>query len=187
LENETGFSLLELLVAMLITVVITVAFLSTCTQFQDWTHNFTLILARDDNLRMVPLLLSRYLLPAANQGWQSPLSPIVIGSEVLEVRSDVDGPHGFPDHEFISPFEEIALRVQTETLQLRSGKGSFQPLLKNIQALEAVVQRESLLSMSVTASTDNLLRGPVEAVHEPITLDFYLPNYRLTLFPECPQ
>ena len=184
MANESGFSLLELMVSAALTVIVSLAFLTTCTQFQDWASNLTQILERDDNLRMAPLLLSRFLLPSGNQKWTNDLTYFVAGTSQIELRSDIDGSDGFPDLQLASPFEDIALRVNAETMQLRSGKGSFQPLLKNIHSLESLYRRGDLLDLELVASTERPLKQAQKTDSETIQLSFYLPNFRPTLFPE---
>ena len=183
LRND-GFSLLEMLVALAISAVLTLSFFALILQFQKWGSNLDLLLDRDQNLRLAPLLLCRYLQEAGNNRWRQNWSGVKFDGDRLEIRSDSDGAGGFPDFRLEAPFESIALRHQANELKLKSGPGSFQPLLRNIAALEGVDLIPPILSVRIRAITDRNLADLNQPDSESISLDFFLWNYRSNLFPE---
>ncbi|MFQ5741802.1 MAG: prepilin-type N-terminal cleavage/methylation domain-containing protein [Acidobacteriota bacterium] len=181
-----GFSLLELLIALALSTLLALAFFSLVTRFQKWTSNLHLLLERDENLRLAPLLLSRYLKPAGNNRWELSWSGLSGQGEGLEIRSDMDGSEGFPDRRLESPFESVALRSQDNQLQLKSGQGTFQPLLKNISALDEVRLTPPTVSLRLTGVADWKLTDADSKIPEPVALCFFIWNYRPNLFAEVP-
>ena len=79
----------------------------------------------------------------------------------------------------------MALRHQGNELKLKSGRGTFQPLLRHITKLEEIRWERPLLKLRLQASTAGSLADLGTPLSESISLDFYLWNYRSNLFAEC--
>ncbi len=136
MHKSKGFTLIELIISMLLSITLFLAFFSLFERFEIWTLNLNLMLERDENLWLSPLLLSRWITPAGNNWWTDSWTGLTIEPEEIGVSSDMEGPDGFPDSQLSSPFERITLRQRNSELQLKSGNGSFQPVLENISRLQ---------------------------------------------------
>ena len=185
LKNK-GFSSLEMMMATLLSTLLFVGLFLIVGQFQMWCSSLNLLLERDLNLWLAPLVLSRWVTTAGNNRWNQAWSGVAAQTGLLELNSDVDGKSGFPDLELSSSFEALVLRSSNFNLQVKSGKGSFQPLLKNIAGFSVDTERMPLLSIGLKAVTDRPLPFLKERVSESVDLLFFLRNYRSNLFPEKP-
>ncbi len=185
-RSERGSTLLEMMISVLIGVTFMLAFLSVSRQFQVWASNLNLLLEREDNFWLTPLLLSRWIPPAGNQRWNQEWNGIEAGAGELEINADIDGSEGFPDSELNSSFEAIRLRHSNGNLQLKSGAGSFQPVIKNISGFEPLQAGPSLLQLTVSAVTDRAFLASDHVPLEQEVLIFHLRNYRPNLFAEAP-
>jgi len=180
-RNNVGYTLLEILVVLALSTVLSLAFFSVIGRFQRWEQEMHQILQRDENLRLAPLLLSRYLNSAGNNQWERNWDGVELGLTGFKVQSDIDGRDGFPDLLLESPFENMAIRHRGQEIQLRSGGGSFQPLLRNIRSLDDVTLTDSLLTLTITGEAGSETAGRST---EKVPLTFFLWNYRSNLFPE---
>jgi prepilin-type N-terminal cleavage/methylation domain-containing protein len=185
-HRNKGFSLPEVLVALALCSVVCLAFLALLSQMQKWTWNLNQMHERDSNVRVSPLLLVRWLLPAGNNRWSGGWAGVSLKDGQLEVRSDMDGPKGFPDSLLGDSFEDIALRKQGADLQLRSGKGAFQPVLKNVADFSVHLEEQPLVSLGLSTRTDQPLMSFGKQAAQSMTLRLYLRNYRPNLFSEAP-
>ncbi|MFB3141437.1 MAG: hypothetical protein ACE1Z2_01385, partial [Acidobacteriota bacterium] len=104
----------------------------------------------------------------------------------IELKSDIDGPGGFPDSKLSSSFETLALLSSNSNLRVQSNGGTFQPLLKNIVDFKVDSKENGLLSIRLSAITDRPLSMTQEDFSESTELLFFLRNYRSNLFPENP-
>ena len=183
--SNRGTTLLETLVAVALSGILFASFFTVFGQTQTVVSNLNLLLERDQNLSLLPLLLSRWIPSAGNNrrnfkrvGWS-------IESERLYLNSDTDGPSGFPDGKLRAPFEGLVLKCEKGHLKVKSGRGGFQPILKNIREWE-LTSRNRKIEVRVSAELDhpylNWKYDDVEQVH----LDFFLRNYRANLFAENP-
>lgn len=186
MHRSKGFTLLELMVALLVSVILFVACFSVFGRFQILASNLNLILERDENLWLAPLLFSRWISTAGNNRWTQSWEGLSIGDEEMAVNSDLDGPDGFPDSQLDSRFEAVVLRRNGSTLQLKSGPGSFQPVLKNISQFQVHDQNLPLLTVQISAVTERPLWFFRRHLSESTILKFYLWNYRPNLFAEVP-
>ncbi len=178
----SGFSVLELLLALSISVLLVTAFFSLTDRLQRLSSDLHQLLQRDENLLQAPLLLSRLLSAAGNGALQQGFAGIELTENVLSVRSDFTGPElGFPDGALESSFERVAFRQHLNHLQIRSGNGSFQPLLSGITALETELHGPNLLKVRLQARTSPLL-STGEQAGQRVELDFFLWNQRPNLF-----
>lgn len=181
MRNEHGVSLIELLVALCIMSLLSVVFLQLLASFVTWTVNLNQILERDENLRLLPLLLGRQLPHAGNRAWSSAGEGISVAGGILSVQSDIDGPAGFPDGSLDSSFEDVQIRLFNDTIQLRSSTGGFQPLVKNASAFEASLGIR-LVRVEVTATSQALFRVRRDSL-DSIHIVYCLWNLRPELFP----
>ena len=183
---NAGHTLVETMIASSISIIVLAGFFSTIGVFQTGSSNLTLLLERDANLWLAPLLLSRWIIPAGNNRWDQTWSGVTIDTDRLELKSDIDGPGGFPDSDLSSNFEALALRSSNFDLRVRSNRGSFQPLIQNIVEFKVDSKENGLLSIRLKTVTDRPLSMSQEGLPESTELLFFLRNYRSNLFPENP-
>ncbi|MFB3141230.1 MAG: type II secretion system protein J [Acidobacteriota bacterium] len=184
--RNAGHTLVETMIASSISIIVLAGFFSTIGVFQTGSSNLSLLLERDANLWLAPLLLSRWIIPAGNNRWDQAWSGITMGTDHIELKSDIDGPGGFPDSKLTSSFETLALRSSSSNLRVLSNRGSFQPLIKNIVDFKVESKENGLLSIRLIAITDRPLSMIQESLLESVELLFFLRNYRSNLFPENP-
>ena len=185
MRKNRGFSSLEMMVASLLSTLVFLGFFLVVEQFQKGCSDIHLLLDRDSNLWLAPLLLSRWIAPAGNNRWDQPWPGVTVQPELLELNSDIHGKGGFPDSELSSSFEALQLRASRTNLQVKSGQGSFQPVIKNIAGLTFDSEQMPMITIRLEAVTDrppfffegNLLE----------TVEFFvlLRNYRPSLFREA--
>lgn len=181
-EGERGFSLIESLLATAASALLFSLFLGVFDQAQTTVTNLTRLMERDRNLIVAPILLGGWILGAGNREWNRDGDGILIQSGVLQLESDLDGKDGFPDGRVEAEFESLSLRCRTDHLQLKSGAGSFQSVLKLIRQWE-ILRKGRLLKLRLTgAVSPGLLhwKGDGETVE---TIHYTLRNYRPNLFP----
>ena len=186
MRKNKGFPLLELMITLLVSTVLFGALFSISAQFQIMAANLTTLLERDENFWLAPLLLTRWILPAGNHRWQQEWDGFSVQAGQLRVNTDIDGPGGFPDRKLKNSFETIALRCRRLNLQLKSGSGTFQPVLKNIFAFDVDSQNTPLLTVNLSAKTDRPLSMTQDRLSDEQTVLFFLWNYRPNLFAEKP-
>ena len=184
--RSKGFTLLELMIALLLSIILFLACFSMFNRLEIWAFNLNLFLERDENLWLAPLLFSRWVSSAGNNRWTESWDGLWIQAGQMAVNSDFDGPDGFPDTHLDSRFEAIVLRRKGTNLQLKSGSGSFQPLLRNISQFQADDRNLPLVRVQISAVTQRPLRDLQQHLSESTTLIFYLWNYRPNLFSEAP-
>ena len=141
-ELSAGYSLLETMVTSAISIIVFAGFFSIFGQFQTWSSNLNLLLERDANLWLAPLLFSRWITPTGNNRWNSAWSGVTVQADRIELNSDIHGPGGFPDSQLSSSFEALVLRSSRFNLQVKSGNGSFQPVIKNVADFQVDVSRQ---------------------------------------------
>ena len=183
--SSSGTTLLETLVAVALSGILFASFFTVFGQTQTVISNLNLLLERDQNLSLLPLLLSRWIPSAGNNRWSFNRAGWSIESGRLYLNSDTDGPSGFPDGKLRAPFEELVVKCEKGNLKVRSGRGGFQPILKNIRKWE-LTSVKGKIQVKISAELDrpylNWKYDGVEQVH----LDFFLRNYRPSLFAENP-
>jgi len=183
---NAGHTLVETMIASSISIIVLAGFFSTIGVFQTGSSNLSLLLERDTNLWLAPLLLSRWIIPAGNNRWDQAWSGVTMDTDRIELKSDIDGSGGFPDSKLSSSFEALALRSSNSNLRVQSNRGSFQPLIKNIVDFKVASKESGLLSIRLKAITDRPLSRTQEDLPESTELLFFLRNYRANLFPENP-
>ncbi|MCY3774934.1 MAG: hypothetical protein OXH11_03035 [Candidatus Aminicenantes bacterium] len=181
-EGERGFSLIESLLATAASALLFSLFLGVFDQAQTTVTNLTRLMERDRNLILAPVLLGGWILGAGNREWNRAGDGILIQSGVLRIESDLDGKDGFPDGRVDGNFESLSLRCRTKHLQLKSGAGSFQSVLKQIRQWEIRMDGRSVNLRVTGAVSPNLLhwRSDGETTE---TIRYTLRNYRPNLFP----
>ena len=182
--RNAGYTLIETLIATSLSIIVLAGFFSMTGLFQTGSSNLSLLLERDANLWLAPLLLSRWIIPAGNNRWDQAWSGVTLTLDGVELKSDIDGPRGFPDLKLSSSFEALALRSSNSNLRVQSNRGSFQPLLKNIAYFKVDSKEHGLLSIHLSAITDRPLSMTRKDLPESTELLFFLRNYRSNLFPE---
>ena len=181
-EGEWGFSLIEMLLATAASALLFSLFLGVFDQAQTTVTNLTRLMERDRNLILAPVLLGGWILGAGNREWNRAGDGILIQSGILRIESDLDGKDGFPDGRVDGNFESLSLRCRTDHLQLKSGGGSFQAVLKHIRQWEILMEGRLLTLRLTGAVSPNLMhwKGDGETVE---TIRYTLRNYRPNLFP----
>ncbi len=181
-EGEWGFSLIEMLLATAASALLFSLFLGVFDQAQTTVTNLTRLMERDRNLILAPVLLGGWILGAGNREWDRAGDGILIQSGILRIESDLDGKDGFPDGRVDGNFESLSLRCRTDHLQLKSGGGSFQAVLKHIRQWEILMEGRLLTLRLTGAVSPNLMhwKGDGETVE---TIRYTLRNYRPNLFP----
>ena len=181
-EGERGFSLIESLLATAASVLLFSLFLGVFDQAQTTVANLTRLMERDRNLILAPVLLGGWILGAGNREWNRTGDGILIQSGVLRIESDLDGEDGFPDERVDGNFESLSLRCRTDHLQLKSGGGNFQSVLRQVRRWEVQMDGRSLNLRVTGAVSPNLLhwRSDGETTE---TIRYTLRNYRPNLFP----
>jgi hypothetical protein len=137
-----GFSLLECLIALLLGTLVLGTLMAGLVQFQRLSQAVQNLGERDRDHQLALVLLARWVLPAGNgAGAARPM--VSVGNE-LEVMADLEGDGGFPDGDLEDPFEKITLRVSGGSLQLRSGRGRFEPFARHIGNAAFTVEPRTL-------------------------------------------
>ncbi len=181
-----GASLVELLVALGLSILLSTALLSWVWSYQQWSGRLSRALERDENLRLAPVLLAGYLSGAGNQRWRHGWPGLEWTGAGLHVQADIEGPNGFPDGKLEGRFERFWLRQQGHQFRLRSGRGGYQPLLTRVSGWAIDRPTSQLLKVSVQGRA---LAAPGQSrvgLDESLQLEFFLPNFRSSLFPEEP-
>lgn len=182
--GSRGYTLIELLIALLLTSILITSSFSTFQAVQLWWQNFEQMVSRDENLRTAPVLLVRWLTPAGSNRHGYSWTGVALDEKLLEVKSDFDGEAGFPDGQLTESFEKVAIRLKNNELQIRSGNGSFQPFLKQVTRFEPVSESSSELLIHLEGTTAARLAGSGEDLTESLVIRTWLPNYVDNLFPE---
>lgn len=185
MRNDKGFSLLELLLALFVTALLSVGVLQLSHTFTLWSHNFNLFLERDENLRLLPLLFSRHIPHAANRCWILDCEGVSTSGGVLSLLSDIDGSSGFPDGELSSSFENVRIRLLEDTVQLQSSTGGFQPLVRKASAFEVTLIDEHL-TVDLAGTSGKLLASSREE-EQTLQLYFCIWNLQPRLFSPDPE
>ncbi len=181
MRRNRGFSLIELLIGLALSVTLGLALLSFVRQFQNWNANLGLLMERDEQLRQAPLLLARYLAGAGNNGWVD-RDGLETGAGSVRAKADLDGEEGFPDSRLGAAFETVTLRQGENDLQFQSGRGGFQPLLKNIEGFQPSQWDPPLLRLKVAARAGRELQSVGGRADQEIEVLVYVWNYRENLF-----
>lgn len=186
MPRSEGVTLLETLIALLVSMTLLLAFFSLFQTVQTLEGNLSLLLERDENFWLAPLLLTRWFTAAGNNRWRQTWEGLSIQSGEVQINSDMDGAQGFPDGVLLSSFETVTLRHKASDLQLKSGSSTFQPLLKNISNFQVDGQALPVASVRIAAVTDRPLVAPHQTVSDSTALLVYIWNYRPNLFAESP-
>lgn len=181
-REAAGTTLLEVLVALAVSLLLAGALLTGLAGLQKGTREMKTRMDQDENLFLAPLLLSRWVGPAGNHRWKQPWEGYQLSGERVELQSDLDGPKGFPDGRLDHSFERMSLRADGQ-LWIRSGSGRSQPLLRHIASLEAWQEEELLLGLRLSTlySEPAGFRRPTAEKAEVL---FFLWNYRPQLLLE---
>ncbi len=177
-----GFSLLEILISLLISSIVLLTLCSILDQFRNLSAHLSSLLERDANAWLAPLLLSRWLPSAGNNRWEG----VSFEPDLIQINSDIQGPEGFPDSQLDSSFERLSIRCAGANLRVKSGKGHFQPVLKNILSLKVDSTAMPLVCLDLKAVTDRTFPVLDKSPSELTQLCFLLRNYRSSLFLEDP-
>ncbi|MBI4444382.1 MAG: hypothetical protein HY645_00620 [Acidobacteria bacterium] len=185
MRRNEGFSLLEMILALFLSTGFLLAFFVLLREFQWGCADLALMIERDQNLQLFPLLVPRLLLASGNNRWNQGWEGLSESNGRVSSNSDMDGPEGFPDGALQNSFESIVLQHSGTDLQIKSGSSSFQPALKNISDLSSSGTLPSF-SFTVEASTGLPVRKTRRILSDAVRLDLYLWNYRSNLFAEAP-
>lgn len=184
MPTNKGYALVEALISILASTILLLGFLSVVDQFNVWAANLNFLLERDENFWLAPLLLTRWIAPAGNNRWTQTWDGFSTDPVELRVKTDIDGSTGFPDAQLTGSFEEISLRHQGLDLQLKSGSGSFQPVLKSISNFQTDDQNLPLVSVRISSTTERPLMRFQQPISQTSRVVIFLWNYRPNLFAE---
>jgi len=184
LRTGRGFGFFEMMVASMLSGLIFLGFLVVIGQFQKGCSDLNLILERDSNFWLAPLLLSRWIAPTGNNRWEQPWPGVVVQPGLLELNSEIHGKGGFPDSELSSSFESLRLRASKSNLQVKSGQGNFQPVIKNIASMSFDSEQMPVITIRLEAGTDRSPSSFEGNLLETMELSILLRNYRPSLFLE---
>ena len=179
--REKGFSLIESLLATAASVLLLTLFLGMFDQTQTTVTNLTRLMERDRNLILAPVLLGRWILGAGNRDWDRAGDGILVQPELIRIESDLDGKDGFPDGRVEGRFESLSLRCRKNHLQLKSGKGGFQSVLKHVRQWE-VQAAGRMLDLRLTGAVSPPLMHWKWEGETSQTIRYTLRNYRPNLF-----
>jgi len=183
-QQNSGYSLLELLVALSISTILTSALLLSLSHVQVLAHDMTLQTDRDANFRLVPLLLVQWIAAAGNNRWNADWEGVSIVDGTSYFKSDFDGSGGFPDDQLSSSYENIALCHRGGNLTIQSGGGFFQPVVRRISRFESERQEEDLVLLTWWGETDHPLKTTGDLAVTEAEMKIHLWNYRQNLFLE---
>ncbi|HSR69546.1 MAG TPA: hypothetical protein VLU25_16545 [Acidobacteriota bacterium] len=182
--GQDGFSLLEALLALALGLVILSAFLAALQPMQTWASDLSRLAAGNGAVWTVPSLLAGWLAPAGNgrhqQGWPG----VQVSNGILALQSDLEGAGSFPDGDLGEPFEFLRLRVQAGQLQVRSGRGFYQPVVQSVASMRVERRASNWLRLHLQPAQPGSLLGAAAPQEEAFFLDFALPNFRPNLFAE---
>ena len=182
LPAEKGFSLIETVIAISCSTLLLLALLSTTGSILLRLGDLNRALERDENLELAPLILAPLLSQAGNNMAFSSQPAVELQGEELVVRSDSSGAGGFPDGALDGPFEWLGLKQKGDQLYIRSGQGSYQPMLKHITEAGWLLQDDLLLQVHLAARFSTPV--PVAPSRRQLELDLFLFNRRSGLFPQ---
>lgn len=184
MRASNGYTLIEMMVTLLVSTILAGALFSMLTQLQTFSVSLSAMQEQLENLHLAPVLLVQWLAPAGCNleaaGGIGPPGVRMLG-EGIAVRSDNDGDDGFPDGALESSFEDIQIRQGSDGLVLKSGRGSFQPVLRVVEKFSAVSGAERLLEIDFEADLgreSSLLGGERVGCR----LNVFPWNYHETLF-----
>lgn len=177
-KRNKGFTLLECILALGLATVIGTASMMILIQIQKNVREISSSVERDENLRLSPLVLLQLVQAAGcaqSEGWQG----IEAEAGILTIRSDIDGPEGFPDQTLNQSYEILKLRFTGTDLQFKSGVGSYQPLFRLIEDFEFSYSGGTELEIEVKGQKNSIFN-----IQETRSLPFrfFLWNYSRNLF-----
>jgi len=175
-----GYSLIELIISLLVSTIITGMLFSFCIEVQKKSAEIASTIESRDSLRLVPVILSRWIKGAGMNINGAPELYLEIEEDQIGIRSDFKGDDGNPDGDTNDTFEDISLRVIGNELKVKSGSGSYQPFLKSINSLSVKKENRTLLKLRLTG-VESSLNTSDSAV---IETAFLLWNPRPNLFPK---
>jgi prepilin-type N-terminal cleavage/methylation domain-containing protein len=180
MRRSKGFTVLELMIAVVLALVLGSALFMSLRQVQLLAGDLEGLMDRDENLKLAPALLAQWVSGAGNRRLVEAWPGISVDGAELACQSDFDGPEGFPDGKLAASYEDIRLEQGSDALRLRSGDGSPQPFLRRISEMSVSRKNDDLVSIGLTGSA-SLLSSDVE--HLAIAnLEIYLWNFRRNLF-----
>lgn len=180
MRAEKGFTLIEVLVATTCSTILFLALFSTCASMLSWMGRLNSTLERDENLDLVPLILALLLTHAGNNHETFPQPPVELRDSELVVRSDISGTDRFPDGGLDDPFELLFIGQGADQLRMKSGQGSYQPLLNHIAEVSWALEGEELLHLDLEALSSGPGSGPLS--RRRLQFALFLPNLQPTLF-----
>jgi len=181
-QETSGFTIIETMIALSLAGIVGSALLLMVVNLQKDVREMSLACERNENLRIVPLILSQTL-QAAGCGVSYQRLGLELLGEQISVRSDIDGPKGFPDRTLNQSYENLELRLNGSTLQLQSGEGSFQPLVLYVKKLTFDYRNQTDLKLEIEGEKRSIFNNEASNRYK---LRFFLWNYRRNLFEKGP-
>jgi hypothetical protein len=172
---------MELMIGLALTSLLLSALFLCFRQLQILAADLSQVVQTDQNLALYPILLNGWFAAAGNKSSAGAWEGVSLQHEGVTVRGDVDGDDGFPDGDIADSFETLSLRRSGDILQLKSGQGSFQPVMNNLAALSVSQESENLLQILIETTSEPV---PTGNRFKPIRLQLkvHLWNYRRNLF-----
>lgn len=184
-NRQSGFTLLEALLALALGMLVVGAFLTALRPLQLWAADLGDLASREGAVWTLPSLLAGWITPAGNGRHGEDRPGLWVANGVLAIQSDLGGKGGFPDGDLGEPFEFLRLRAQAGQLQVRSGRGFYQPAAQAVAGLRIQRPAPDWLRLHIEPVLERPLPGPGNS--EPLVLDFALPNFRPNLFGEVEE
>lgn len=181
MNAQKGHSLVETLWALFLGTIVLGALLGAVRHAQIFSSDLDLLLERDGNLWLLPVLLSQWMTPAGNMRSEGQWEGLSISENTVSARSDIDGASGFPDGDTSDRYENIALKCSGGSLRMRSGGGGFQPVSPAVVSLRPSWSGRILRLEITTATARPLWRRSAPSL-QTVEVLYALPNYRPTLF-----
>ena len=176
-DKRSGFTLLELLIVMSVSVIVGTALITVVVNTQKNARELALACERNQNFRLLPLVFSQTV-SSAGSGFVSAEQGVEANHEWLKIKADLDGPKGFPDGSLDQSYEDLQFRINNHSLQIKSGKGNYQPIVLYVETF-LTKHHGKTLTIEITGEKRSFLNtDPTNQV----SLDFYLWNYRPCLF-----
>ena len=173
-----GFTIIETLIALLTAGIVGSGLFLMLVTLQENVYEISLACERNENLRLLPLVLAQTLQSAGCGRSSQRVGVEPLGNQ-LAIRSDISGPNGFPDGTLDQSYENLRIRLSESTLQLRSGLGRFQPLVLYIKRFDFKYQNLTDLSLRIEGEKRSEYNPDSGNVFE---FKFYLWNFQSCLF-----
>jgi len=132
-RSEAGSSLLEVVVGLCVSTLVMVYGLVVFRELAQVVERLSDLIGVREQVSLAPALLSSWTLGC---GSGLPTGDgLSVEDDRVSLRGDIDGSGGFPDTVLDDPFEAVEIMAGGDSLRIRSGQGSWQPMLDGVAAV----------------------------------------------------